>query len=245
MNLRKNGRRSAVVGVGASTLTAAALVLGPGTAVGAPTEPAEEMTQAVEEAIDAARQAAEDATQAARDAARAAQEAADQATEAARGAAQDAAEQGGGAAQGSAETSDDANSNNATPDEVDWLPPDLQNDLTDLQGLPADQRADGVEQLTRDAVTGEYGDEVENWAERMVDFMDAFPHDLQDDLRNIVGMEPEAAQEQLRKIWQGVLDGDYGQDVEMWGKWLQQSFQQWNLGQVIEGSANTGTTTTD
>jgi ABC-type transporter Mla subunit MlaD len=228
------------VGAGAATLTAAALVLGPGTAVGTPTDPAEEVTQAAGEAIDAARQAAEDAAQAAEDAARTARDAADQATKAA----EDAAEAAGDAARNSADTANDADIN-ATSDETDWLPQDLQDDLADLQDMPADQRADEVQQIFRSAVTGEYGEDVENWTERMVKFMDALPQDLQDDLQNLVGMEPEAAHEQLQQIWQGVLDGDYGQDVEMWGKWLQQTFRQWNLGQLIEGRTDTSTTDTN
>lgn len=239
MNLRKNGRRSAIAGAGAATLTAAALALGPGTAIGAPADPRAGMSQAAEEAIDAARQAAEDAAQAAQDAARAAQDAADQATQATQ-----AAEAAGGAARDSADTADDAVID-ATPDEVDWLPRKPQDDLADLQDLPAEQRAQEVEQILSDAVTGEYGEEVENWSERMVDFMDALPRDLQNDLHDVMGMEGDAAQEQLRRIWQGVLDGDYGQDVEMWGRWLQQSFQQWDLGQLVEGSTDTGTTNSD
>jgi hypothetical protein len=240
VNLRKNGRRSAIVGAGAATLTAAALVLGPGPAVGAPTDPADEVTQAAEEALDAAREAAEDAAQAAEDAAQAAQDAADQATQAA----EDAARVAGNTAEDAADTADDAGIN-TSPDEVDWLPQDLQDDLQDLHDLPADQRAEQMEQIIQDAVTGEYGEDVENWSERMVDFMDALPQDLQDDLQNVIGMESEVAQEQLRQIWEGVLDGDYGQDVQMWGTWLQQSFRQWNLGQIIEGSTEAGSTDTD
>ena len=60
VNPHRNGRRSAVVGAGAATLTAA-LILGPGTAAGAPADPADEVTQAGQEALDAAHEAAEQA----------------------------------------------------------------------------------------------------------------------------------------------------------------------------------------
>ncbi len=240
MNLRRSGRRGAVVGAGAATLTAAALVLGPGTAVGASAAPVDEATQAMQEAVDDARQAAEDAAQAAEDAAQAAKEAAqaaqdavDQATQAAEEA-EDADEPAHSGTKDAADTADDEDID-TSPDEVDWLGEDLQNDLAYLQDLPADQRAEEVQQIFRDAVIGNYGEEVENWAERMVDFMDALPQDLQNDLQNAAGMQGDEAQEQLQQIWEGVLDGDYGQDVEMWGMWLRQSFQQWNLGQVIVG----------
>ena len=235
MNLRRNGRRSVIVGTGAATLTAAALALGPGTAVAEPTDPADEITQAVEEAVDAARQAAEDAAQSAEDAARAAQDAAAQATK--------AAEDAAAAAGDSMEDSGDSGDIDATPDQVDWIPQDLQEDLENLQDMSGDERAEELEQILQDAVTGDYGEEVENWAERMTDFMDVLPQDLQSDLQNVIGMEGEAAQEQLQQVWQGVLDGEYGEDVEMWGTFLQRSFQQWNLGDIIEGSTEAGSST--
>lgn len=225
MNLRRGGRRGAIVGAGAATLTAAALAFGPGTAVGAPADPVDEATQAMQEAVDGARQAAEGAAKAAEEAARAAQRAADEATRAAESA---------GSGEGAADSGDDRGID-TSPDQMDWLSEDLQNDLADLQDLPADQRADEVENILRDAMSGDYGDEVENWSERMVDFMDALPRDLQDDLQNVVGMQGDEAHEELQQIWGGVMDGDYGRDVRMWGTWLRQSFQQWNLGEVIQG----------
>ena len=248
MNLRRSGRRSAVVGAGAATLTAAALVLAPGTAVASP---ADEAVQAMQEAVDDARQAmddarraAEDAAKAAEDAARAAQDAADQAIEAAEDAAAnagDAAENAGDATENAAEDmTDEAGDSGDTGDvmdennSVDWLTEDLRNDLENLEGLPAEERAQELERIIRNAVTGDYGERVENWSERMVDFMDALPQELQNDLQNVLGMQPEQAQEELRQIWQGVLGGEYGEDAEMWGMWLQHSFQQWNLGDIIE-----------
>ncbi|MGY1711784.1 hypothetical protein ACI8AC_19985 [Geodermatophilus sp. SYSU D00758] len=218
MNLRRNGRRSAVVGAGAATLTAAALVLGPGTAVGAPADPVGEATQAAQDAAETAQQAAEDA-------ARAAQDAADQAARAA----QDAADAAGDAAQ------DAAGDVDVPADHMDWLPEDLRQDLEAVQDLPADERADRLQQIFSDAVAGEYGEQVENWAERMLQFLDQLPADLRNDLQGVVGMEPRQAQEQLQQIWQGVLGGEYGEDVRMWGRWLQQTFQQWDLGTIIQG----------
>ncbi|MGY1609254.1 MULTISPECIES: hypothetical protein [unclassified Geodermatophilus] len=206
------------------------------------------MAEAAQAAIDAAQRAAEEAARAAQEAAQEAQEAADQATQAAQDAAdeasqaaQDAAEAAGGAAQGSADAVDDEDGD-AAPDEVDWLPQDLQDDLADLQDLPADQRAEEVEQVLRDAVAGEYGERVEDWAERTVDLMDDFPPDLRSDLQDLLSMRPDAAQERLRQVWQGVQDGDYGQDVEMWGRWLQQTSQRWDLGQLLESTTDTGAT---
>ena len=219
MDLKRNGRRSAIVGAGAATVTAAALILGPGTAVGAPADSAGDAMQAMQDAVDQARQAADDAAQAAEEAARAAEDVAEQAMRAA---------EDGGSAAGNEEI-------DINPDQVDWLSQDLQEDLQNLQDLPADERAEEVEQIFRDAVTGDYGREVERWAERMADFTDALPEDLRSDLQNVVGMPQDEAQEELQQIWQDVMSGGYGDDVQMWGTWLRQSFQQWNLGDVIQG----------
>ncbi len=132
----------------------------------------------------------------------------------------------------------------AVSDTVDWLPQDLEDDLADLGELPADQHADEAEQIFRGAVTGEYGDEVGSRADRMVDFIDALPHELQNDPQDAIGMQPDAATEQVQQIWGGLLDGDQGRDVETWGQWLKQTFQHWDLGQPIE-SSDTGTTGTN
>jgi len=218
------------MGAGAATMTAAALLLGPSAAVAEPTNPADQ-SQAVQEAVDQARQAAEDAARAAQDAAQSAQEAADQAEQAVR----DATDGGPGG----------ADRIDVTEGQVDWLPQNLQDDLQNLQDLPADQRAEKIQQILQNAATGHYGDAVENWAERMVDFADALPQDLRNDLQGVMGMQPGAAQQRLQEIWQGALNGDYGREVQRWGQWAQQTFQQWDLGEVIQGDTNAGGGTVD
>ncbi|MGY1709304.1 hypothetical protein ACI8AC_07300 [Geodermatophilus sp. SYSU D00758] len=98
-----------------------------------------------------------------------------------------------------------------------------------------------MQQILRNAVTGDHGEQVEIRAERMADFMDALPRDLQNDLHNAIGMEPEAAQQELQEVGLGVLDGDHGRDVQMRGQWSGQTFHQWELGQMSESDVDAAT----
>jgi hypothetical protein len=47
------------------------------------------------------------------------------------------------------------------------LPADLRSDLAELRGMTPEQRRDALAELRKDALAGEYGDQVEQFAERL------------------------------------------------------------------------------
>jgi ElaB/YqjD/DUF883 family membrane-anchored ribosome-binding protein len=204
-------------------------------------EPPGEAEQALDEAqqaLDEAREQAEEATGEAQGEAEQAldeaQQALDEAREQAEQAAEEAQDQAGDQTQGQAP---DIFGDLPRTDPGSWLPDDLQRDLQGLQDLPAGERAGELEDIVHSALGGDYGDEVETWAERITGVLSSMPQDLRQDVQQVFGQEPEEARADVRQIVENAVDGEYGEDVEMWADWLRDTFQRWDLARAIQGSS--------
>ncbi|MDT0277029.1 hypothetical protein [Blastococcus goldschmidtiae] len=232
-----------MTGAGAAALTAAAVLVAPAAAA-APADELEDAAQAAQEqseqALDEAREtldeAQEEAEQAAEEGSDEAQQRAQQAVEDAEQALEDArqeAEQAVDQARGDAA---DVFGSMPKIDPGDWLPDDLRRDLADLQDLPADERAEELQDIAQEGLSGSYGDEVENWTERIGGLIASLPRELRQDIQSLFGQEPEEARADLRQIMEGAVDGEYGEDVEEWADWLRDTAQRWDLARAIQGS---------
>jgi gas vesicle protein len=243
VNLRLRGRRGTLTGAGAAALTAAAVFMAP-TAAAAPADQAEDAAQAVQEqaqeAVGEAEQALEEARKEARRAAdessKRAQQEAEEAVDEAEQALQDAREEAEQAADEAQQQAGDVFGSMPKTDMGDWLPDDLRQDLKELQDLPALERAQELQQIVQDGMSGDYGNEVENWTERIGGLISSLPQDLRQDIQNVFGQEPEEARADVRQIVEGAVDGDYGADVERWADWLRNTSQRWDLSRAIQGA---------
>ena len=215
MNLRLRGRRGTATGAGAAALTAAAVFMAPA-ATAAPADEAGKAAQAVQEQAERAVNEAE------------------QALEEARQQAQGAAEQGSNRAEDQAQ---DVFGSMPEEDMGDWLPDDLRQDLQSLPDLPASERAQELQDIVRSALSGDYGDEVESWTERIGGLISSLPQDLRQDIQRVFGQEPEEARADIRQIMEGAVDGEYGADVEKWADRLRNTAQRWDLSRAIQGTS--------
>lgn len=98
------------------------------------------------------------------------------------------------------------------------LPEDLRADLTAVRQLPVGERAEALREIRRDALEGDYGDRVQELAERRVERLRAIrralPDDLRADLREARRLSGEDRVEAYREIRDGALAGEYGERVQ-------------------------------
>ncbi len=203
-------------------------------------EAQERAQQAIEEAQQALDNARDEAEQAVEEGSNEAQERAQQAIEEAQQTlenAQDEAEQAVDRARGDAA---DVFGSMPQIGMGDWLPDDLRRDLQELQDLPADERGQELQDIAREGLSGSYGDEVEDWTERIGGLISSLPRELRQDIQAVFGQEPEEARGDLRQIMEGAVDGEYGEDVEQWADWLRDNAQRWDLARIIQGSSGAG-----
>ena len=203
-----------MTGAGAAALTAAAVFMAPAAAA-APADDAGEAARSVQEQAEQAVNEAE------------------QALERARQQAREAAEQGGNLAEDQAQ---DVFGSMPEANMGDWLPDDLRQDLQSLQDLPASERAQELQDIVRSALSGDYGDEVERWTERIGGLISSLPQDLRQDIQGVFGQEPEEARADIRQIMEGAVDGEYGEDVEKWADRLRETAQRWDLSRAVQGA---------
>ncbi|MGY2129833.1 hypothetical protein [Blastococcus sp. SYSU DS0617] len=233
-----------MTGAGAAVLTAAAVLVAPAAAA-APADEIEDAVQAAQEeseqALDEAREALDDAReeaeQAAEEGSAEARERAQQAVEDAEKALEDARQEAEQAADQAREDAADVFGSMPKIGMGDWLPDDLRRDLADLQDLPADERAEELQDIAEEGMRGNYGDDVENWTERVGGLIASLPRELREDIQSLFGQEPEEARDDLRQIMEGAVDGEYGEDVEEWADWLRDTAQRWDLAGAIQGSS--------
>lgn len=254
VNLRLRARRGTVTGAGAAALTAAAVLLAPAAAAA----PADELEDAVKAAQEEAEQAQEEAEQALDEARDALDEARDEAEQAAEGGSDEARERARQAVEEAEQALEDARReaeeavDQAREDAADvfgsmprigigdWLPDGLRRDLQELQDLPADERAEELQDIAEDGLEGDYGDEVEDWTERFGELLSSLPEELRQDIRSLFGQEAEEARDDLRQIMEGAVDGEYGPEVEEWADWLRETAQRWDLAGAIQGNPDDG-----
>ncbi|WP_166532309.1 hypothetical protein [Blastococcus xanthinilyticus] len=233
-----------MTGAGAAALTAAAVFMAPAAAAA----PSDDMREAAEAAQEQAQDAVNEAEQALEEARQEAEQVAEEGSERAQQEAEetvDEAEQALEEAQQEAEqaldeaekTAQDVFGSMQQVDMGDWLPDDLQQDLSNLSDLPADERAQELQEIVQNGLSGDYGNEVESWTERIGGVISGLPQDLRQDIQSVFGQEPEEARADIRQIVEGAVDGEYGQDVEQWADWLRNTAQRWDLSRAIQGSS--------
>lgn len=98
------------------------------------------------------------------------------------------------------------------------LPADLRADLTAARELPEGERLAALRAIRRDALDGDYGDRVQQFAERRGQRVRAvrrlLPADLKVDLREARGLTADERADAYRDIRDGALSGEYGVEVQ-------------------------------
>jgi hypothetical protein len=93
-------------------------------------------------------------------------------------------------------------------------PAELQEDLKELHGLAPDERLAAAKELKQGALDGEYGEGVQQRAERLRErrilVWATMPEALQDDLRELAAAEPGQRDELATEIVETALAGGYG-----------------------------------
>ncbi|MGY1634146.1 hypothetical protein ACI784_20775 [Geodermatophilus sp. SYSU D01186] len=143
-----------------------------------------------------------------------------------------------GSALTAAEGTSGADSGDTDAADVDRLiPEDLQQDLQDLHDLPADERMAAMQDIVTGALSGEYGEDVENWTEDMRGVWSSLPADLQADLASAFGQEPEQVGGELSQVFENARDGEYGQSVQFWTDWAAGTVSSWDIGSTMDASS--------
>ncbi|WP_347056844.1 hypothetical protein ABC795_09005 [Blastococcus sp. HT6-30] len=123
----------------------------------------------------------------------------------------------------------------------DWLPDGLQQDLRELHDVPADQRAERLQDVLRSGLDGEYGGEVEQWTQQLEGFPSSVPEDLRDDLGQLSGQEPGQLREDLGDV---VVDsarsGQYGLGLDTRTGWAGDAAERSNLSRALDGTSGDG-----
>lgn len=98
------------------------------------------------------------------------------------------------------------------------LPEDLRADLAAVRALPAGERVEALREIRREVLEGDYGDRVQQLAERRLERLRAIrralPDDLRADLREARSLSGEDRIEAYREIRDGALAGEYGERVQ-------------------------------
>ena len=98
------------------------------------------------------------------------------------------------------------------------LPQDLRHDLTALRGLPPEERFAAGKQLRQDALDGDYGTRVQQWAgradERRRAIWSRMPSSLQQDVEQARALPDAERYDAFQAIGAGALDGEYGDRVQ-------------------------------
>jgi hypothetical protein len=98
------------------------------------------------------------------------------------------------------------------------LPQDLREDLTALRQLPPDERFAAGKQLRQDALDGDYGTRVQQWADRADERRRAIwsrlPGELQRDIDAARALPAAERYDALQEIRATALDGEYGDRVQ-------------------------------
>lgn len=97
-------------------------------------------------------------------------------------------------------------------------PAELQEDLKDLRGMTPDERLAAAKQIKQGALDGEYGEGVQQRAERLRErrilVWATMPEALQDDLRELAAAEPAERHELATEITDTALAGGYGERAQ-------------------------------
>ncbi len=94
------------------------------------------------------------------------------------------------------------------------LPAELRDDLKDLSSLEPGERGPAAREIRGDAREGEYGDRVEERAERVAErrirILANMPVELRQDLKELRAADSEDRRALAEAIAANALDGDYG-----------------------------------
>lgn len=97
------------------------------------------------------------------------------------------------------------------------LPEDLRGDLRALEEMSPAERAAAVRQIREDALAGDYGSTVQQFAERRDERRDRIrrhlPEDLRDDLKAALEAEDGDRRDALLAVREAALSGEYGDRV--------------------------------
>ena len=98
------------------------------------------------------------------------------------------------------------------------LPEDLRADLLAVRELPVGEKEDALRAIRRDALDGDYGDRVQQFAERRDErvraIRRALPEELRVDLRAARRLTGDDRVDAYREIREGALSGEYGDRVQ-------------------------------
>lgn len=98
------------------------------------------------------------------------------------------------------------------------LPEDLRADLLAVRELPVGEKEDALRAIRRDALDGDYGDRVQQFAERRDErvraIRRALPEELRVDLRAARRLTGDDRVVAYREIREGALSGEYGDRVQ-------------------------------
>ncbi|SFB23496.1 hypothetical protein SAMN05192575_105239 [Nocardioides alpinus] len=98
------------------------------------------------------------------------------------------------------------------------LPEDLRADLRGVRALPVSEKADALRAIRRDALDGDYGTQVQRFAERRVEriraIRRALPDEMKADLHEARRLTGADRLEAYREIRSGALAGEYGDRVQ-------------------------------
>lgn len=98
------------------------------------------------------------------------------------------------------------------------LPEDLRADLLAVRELPVGEKEDALRAIRRDALDGDYGERVQQFAERRDErvraIRRALPEELRVDLRAARRLTGDDRVDAYREIREGALSGEYGDRVQ-------------------------------
>jgi hypothetical protein len=136
----------------------------------------------------------------------------------------------------SASTQDTTSVDDGGMDE--WIPEDLQQDLQALEDVPADERAGAMQDIVTGALSGEYGEDIENRTEDLRGVWSSLPTNLRSDLASAFGEEPEQIGDELAQVFDNARSGEYGQSVESWTDWMAGTMSSWDVGSTTDAGSD-------
>ena len=100
----------------------------------------------------------------------------------------------------------------------DALPPEMKDDVRAALPLPLRERRVALLEVRHDALTGGYGEQVQQWAEEVQahrhEIWRTLPDDLKADVRAARSLPPREQRRAMLAIRYAALHGQYGADVQ-------------------------------
>jgi hypothetical protein len=100
------------------------------------------------------------------------------------------------------------------------VPADLRAELAALRDVPAGDRLAALERVRDAALAGEYGEQAQAGAQRLVTALAMLPPELSRDLEALVSSEEAQVPDAVERIRDRALAGEYGEQVRGWAEHL-------------------------